>query len=169
MNEDKTKHKGSENLIPVTERTKEEAREISSRGGKASGKARREKKNLKEIAKMFLDSEVTEQEKEIVIAKFPQLKDEPVITNAMVMVNTQLLKAKGGDNDSFRLLESTSGQKPRDIVENIITDDVTVILEDEVTDEIEPIYDDEGRILNQEELDAEAKRKAEIETEERIY
>lgn len=37
----------NENLIPVTERTKEEAREISRKGGIASGKARREKADLK--------------------------------------------------------------------------------------------------------------------------
>lgn len=39
---------GQDNLIPVTERSKEEAREISRKGGINSGKARREKKLLKE-------------------------------------------------------------------------------------------------------------------------
>lgn len=39
---------GQENLIPVTERTKEEAREIARKGGINSGKSRREKKLLKE-------------------------------------------------------------------------------------------------------------------------
>ena len=40
--------KTAENLKPVTMRTKEEARKISQKGGKASVKARREKKNLRE-------------------------------------------------------------------------------------------------------------------------
>lgn len=39
---------GQDNLIPFNERTEEERREIAKRAGKASGKARREKKLLKE-------------------------------------------------------------------------------------------------------------------------
>ena len=44
---------GTENLIPVTERTKKEAREISRKGGIASGKARRGKADLKKFLKLF--------------------------------------------------------------------------------------------------------------------
>lgn len=42
------KKDGHDNLIPVTKRTKGEAREISRKGGIASGVARREKKALRE-------------------------------------------------------------------------------------------------------------------------
>jgi len=45
-------------LIPVTERTKEEAKRISRKGGIASGKARRRKRDLKEALKALLDTEV---------------------------------------------------------------------------------------------------------------
>ena len=47
-----------ENLIPMSERTKAEARELGRKGGIASGKARKQnadmKKRLKEIANMAL-------------------------------------------------------------------------------------------------------------------
>lgn len=46
----------TENLIPFTERSKEEVRELNSRGGIASGKARREKKRLAELLEMALST-----------------------------------------------------------------------------------------------------------------
>lgn len=43
-----------DNLIPFTERTKEEAKEISSKGGINSGKARRRKRDLKKLLEIAL-------------------------------------------------------------------------------------------------------------------
>lgn len=47
--------KGQENLIPMSERTKEEVREIAQKGGIASGQARREKATMRETLKMMLE------------------------------------------------------------------------------------------------------------------
>ena len=46
---------GKENLIPTNMRTEEEAREISRKGGKASGEARRRKRDLKERLQAAMD------------------------------------------------------------------------------------------------------------------
>lgn len=46
-----------ENLIPLTERSKKEQREIRSKGGKASQAKQREKKRFKELAKMLSELE----------------------------------------------------------------------------------------------------------------
>lgn len=43
----------TQNLIPVTKRTKEEARKISQNGGKASGESRKKKKMMREWAEIF--------------------------------------------------------------------------------------------------------------------
>lgn len=51
---------GTKNLKPVTERTKEEARAISSKGGKASGIARRRKADLKKAFETLLALDVTD-------------------------------------------------------------------------------------------------------------
>ena len=48
-------NKGQENLIPMSERTKEEVREIATKGGINSGKARREKATMKKTLEMLLD------------------------------------------------------------------------------------------------------------------
>lgn len=51
---------GTKNLKPVTERTKDEARAISSKGGKASGRARRKKADLKKAFETLLSLDVTD-------------------------------------------------------------------------------------------------------------
>ena len=43
-----------ENLIPIQNRTTSEAREISAKGGKKSGEARRRKKDMKAKMKLLL-------------------------------------------------------------------------------------------------------------------
>lgn len=47
--------KGQENLIPMSERSKEEVREIASKGGINSGIARREKATMKETLRQMLE------------------------------------------------------------------------------------------------------------------
>lgn len=56
-----------ENLIPVTKRTKSEAREISKKGGQASGAARRKKKSMKQVANYLLSLPVVEEIQEEMI------------------------------------------------------------------------------------------------------
>lgn len=47
--------KGQENLIPFSERSEEEARELGRKGGIASGEARREKATMKATLEMLLN------------------------------------------------------------------------------------------------------------------
>lgn len=48
-------NKGQENLIPMSERSKEEVRKIAQKGGINSGKTRREKAIMKATLEMLLD------------------------------------------------------------------------------------------------------------------
>lgn len=52
--------KGHENLIPFSERTEDEQRELQKRGGKASGVARRRKADLRRMAQEILDGTYTD-------------------------------------------------------------------------------------------------------------
>ncbi len=54
------------NLIPNTERSPEELREMGRKGGIASGKSRRRKRDLQKLARMLLDKQVVESFKEMV-------------------------------------------------------------------------------------------------------
>ena len=48
------------NLIPNTERSPEELREMGRRGGIASGKSRRKKRELQKLAQMLLDEQIAD-------------------------------------------------------------------------------------------------------------
>lgn len=56
------KHPGSENLIPLNKRSKEEQRKIQSMGGKASGRVRRKKANLKRTLETLLALDLPDSE-----------------------------------------------------------------------------------------------------------
>lgn len=60
--------KNAENLIPMNRLTKEEQREIARMGGKASVEARRQKKSLKEKAKLLMSLSIQD-EKELLKAQ----------------------------------------------------------------------------------------------------
>ena len=85
-----------ENLIPVTQRTEKEAREMSRKGGINSGKSRRQKKTFKELFEiaLSLQNEETGEQNDI------------GITSAMIK------KALSGDVKAFESIRDTIGQKP---------------------------------------------------------
>lgn len=90
------------NLIPLNMRSKDEQREIQTRGGVNSGEARREKSLLKKAFKALLEM---------------QDEDSPAgsnITNAMAIALAHLKKAKKGDVQSSIFVRDTAGEKPVD-------------------------------------------------------
>ena len=106
------KSDGWSNLIPVTERSKEAARNISSMGGKAAAAANRRRKNTQEIVRLILDREITVEEG----ADRLEALGLPTTwsTKAHVAV---MQKAQNGDVEAMRYLRDSAGDKPRDAVE----------------------------------------------------
>lgn len=98
-----------ENLIPVSKRTKSEAREISSKGGKKSGESRRRKKTMKQVMDMLLEMPANTPDDWELLANlglnFDEI-DEDTVNNILV-VNAALLKnAKQGDVASIKELRN---------------------------------------------------------------
>lgn len=87
---------GVDNLIPQSKRTKEEQRAIATKGGVASGEARRAKKTMREVLEILLESKDPESNK----------------TNIEAMMTKAVLKALGGDLKAMEFVRDTSGQKP---------------------------------------------------------
>ena len=120
--------KGEENLIPMSERTKEEAREIGRRGGIASGEARREKKLIKEQIQLLLslplkDAKTKKELKELGI-------DTDNIDNQMAMVISMWRKAIKGDVQAFNTLRDTIGEKPTDKIEH--SGSIPIVIDDDI-------------------------------------
>lgn len=104
--------------------TGKEQVEIAKKGGLASGKARREKANLRKACEMLLEMDI-------------KGKDGTMKSGAEAIAIAQLQKALKGDAKAFEVLRDTAGQKP---VERIMVAEV----EQSVIDEVErAILDDD--------------------------
>lgn len=98
---------GHENLIPMNQRTLEEQREITRKGGIASGEARRKKKEIAEIARIVLESQVTDVHDYDYGAVPVQ---EATVAELIMAVHAN--KALKGDKESAKLvLDAAKGDK----------------------------------------------------------
>ncbi|GAA0054599.1 hypothetical protein ScKU66_10150 [Streptococcus canis] len=89
-----------QNLIPITQRTTSEQREIQKLGGLASGKARRQRADLKRAFEILLSSEVNnEQMRDLLVG----LGYDP--TNEMALALVVLQKALNGDVKAFSKIQ----------------------------------------------------------------
>lgn len=75
-----------QNLIPNSERTPEELREMTRKAGIASGEARRRKKSLREKAKLLMSLSVQDQE-ELYKAKELGLADDDIDLEMMNLIH----------------------------------------------------------------------------------
>ncbi len=94
--------------------TKENAKEMGAKAGRASGKARRDKRLLKDCLEMLLAQKI-------------ETKDGKKITGAEATSTALFKKALSGDTRAFELLRDTVGQKPIEKIEqtnisNIVVD-----------------------------------------------
>lgn len=94
-----------ENLIPISERSPEEVREMGRKGGIASGQARREKKLFKEAIEK----------------KLGQSLDS--------MIDAMITQAKTGNVQAITFLRDTIGEKPTDKIEADVNNDVNITIE----------------------------------------
>lgn len=98
-----------ENLIPFSERTESELREIASKGGKNSGESRRKKKSMKQVMDMLLDMPANVYDDYQMLADMGIDINEISETeiNNLLVVNAALLRnAKTGDVQSIKELRS---------------------------------------------------------------
>ena len=95
------------NLVPFDERTESEQREIASAGGKASGKARRRKKSLKQKMQLLLSLPPTDTDRtELTIMGV----DPDDMDNEMVLVKALFLAAAAGDTRAFDRIQDVLGR-----------------------------------------------------------
>ena len=104
-----------EDLIPFNELTVEEQKKIASKGGKASVKARREKKKIKEQMELLLslpnkDAKTKKKLKAMGI-------DIGNIDNQMAMVLSMYQKAISGDVQAATFIRDSMGEKVAEKVE----------------------------------------------------
>lgn len=104
---------GVENLKPI--QSTEEARERGRKGGIASGKARREKRMMKETIESLLTMSMKSGKGTNIedIKNFADIKGKNISVQDAILI-AQLQKALKGDTRAAEYIRDTIGQKPTD-------------------------------------------------------
>ena len=100
----------SKNLIPMNERTKDEQREIASKGGKASGKARQRKRTMKDAAQLILQLPVRA-EQAALLQKYGIPEND--CTNLMLIMAKAVQMAADGNLKAAEFIRDTLGENPQ--------------------------------------------------------
>ena len=103
------------NLIPNSQRTPEELRAMTRKGGIASGIARRKKKETAELINIMLSSKLNDKNKKAVKSISEELEDDDLTVNSL-MVAGQIKSAINGNVKAFEMLQQyiQTGQKQDD-------------------------------------------------------
>ena len=97
------------NLVPISERTTSEQREIQKKGGIASGAARRRKRSLKEAADLYLSLPVTDRRRANKLLR--RQVDPEDIDNQMAMIVGLADAATDGDARAAAVLVKLLGEE----------------------------------------------------------
>lgn len=104
-----------ENLIDPKDRTSEQLREMTRKGGIKSGEARRRKKTMREALEMLMyKTELNEQTKSMLKAEGISEED---FNHQMVITRSLIAKAEAGDVQAYNAICGMIGEKPADKVE----------------------------------------------------
>lgn len=118
------KYDGRANLIPFNKLSEEEQKEIRSKGGKASGEARRKKRDMREVAKAILEHAMNEAQIDEVLGSSKDLLDGD--KSVMAVLTARMVQEAGkGSYKHYETLRDTAGFKPKDEIDisgDIMTD-----------------------------------------------
>lgn len=105
-----------ENLIDPKDRTSEELREMTRKGGIKSGEARRRKKTMREALEMLMfQTPLPEMHKKMLEAD--GVKDKGDLNHQMVITRSLIAKAESGDVQAYHAICAMIGEKPADKME----------------------------------------------------
>lgn len=123
----KGNHPGDENLVPMNQRSKGEARSLGAKGGIASGVSRRRKRDMQNMLNAILDMPLKKGKLQQ-IRNLSEVKGKN-ITAEQAMLLAMVNKALKGDVRAATWVRDTAGCKPVDRVE--IDEVTTAVLTDE--------------------------------------
>jgi len=123
-------------IIPNSQRTPQELREITRKGGIASGKARRAKRTAYEIAKMFFEEKVDIQGKKID-------RKQLMILNALRRINNSIMKSNNNalSNEELKSMDyflQMIGEAPIPKTQQEVTVSAPVQIIDDVDEDTKP-------------------------------
>lgn len=132
-----------QNLKPFTsDQNREEAKKNGVKGGIASGKARREKKLIKETLEAILSMPIKNGKNISVenIKNFTSIKGQNISVQEAILI-AQVQKAMKGDTRAAEYVRDSIGQKPTDSVQ--VSGDVNNPMAGLTTEELKKLINDE--------------------------
>lgn len=105
-----------DDLIPFSERSEDEAKELGQKGGIASGAVRRKKAAMKDVAAMVLGLKRKVSEKTIAQLAEMGIDADEITTQTLALMKLGD-KAIAGDIKALECLRDTAGEKPTDKVD----------------------------------------------------
>lgn len=124
-----------ENLVSLADRTTEERREIATKAGVASGKARREKRDRKQIASELLDLTVSGAGIDK-IKKFFNIKGKELTAYDTMFLSCMMKAMQKGDANALEKLLKISGEQFTELL------DVSVGKSEKLADIMEQLKND---------------------------
>lgn len=109
---EKYNHPGSNNLIPVTERSKDELRQMAINGGKKSGEVRKARKTAREIAQAMLQAKLSEDTINKYLGEDKALLDGNNDAYAVLIAKMIQTTLEKGDSKAATFVRDTAGDKP---------------------------------------------------------
>ena len=105
------KHPGIDNLVPQSERTKEEQREIARKGGIRSGEVRKARKTAREILQEMLQRQLSNDQIDDILGTSKNLLGEE--KTAYAVINAKMIQvAAAGDTKAYNAVRDTVGDAP---------------------------------------------------------
>ena len=104
-----------DNLIPNSQRTPEELREITRKGGIASGEARRKKKQRGDILREIINTEVTNEKMLANLKALGIFKEHPTLEDYINATATRDLTKKASMQDVQRLNDEVYGPNKQQV------------------------------------------------------
>lgn len=102
-----------EDLIPFSERSEDEAKELGQKGGIASGAVRRKKAAMKDYVQFILGMKRKVSEKTLEQLKEMGVTEDEVTGQTLALMKI-MDKAIAGDIKAMEFLRDTAGEKPTD-------------------------------------------------------
>ena len=120
------------NIIPNSERTPEERREIAAAGGRASGVSRRRKKSLREAAELYLSLPVADKRAWNRLARDGVEPED--VDNQMAIIAGLTMRAMKGDSKAAKVIfdligPAESASEPTGVESMTLADKMAAIRE----------------------------------------
>lgn len=130
-----------DNLIPLTERTDEEARAIRSAGGRAVQKIKAERRKASEAMRMLLDLPCASASVRVELAKMG-ISDEDM-NNQSVMLASTMAKAMKGDTNAVKLVLEIIGELKQNV--SVETEGMAIVVKADTAGNLAKILSNENR------------------------